>query len=138
MAIVAMTREMGSLGKDVAAGLAKELGRQGAGFIVATVVPPPSKRSLPIVQEYQVAIEKHLGKKDLSFTSLESYIAAKVTVEAIRRAGPRLTRENFMQAIEGMKSYDTGDFPVSFSPTDHNGSDYVEITVIGRDLKFNY
>jgi len=38
--------------------LAKELGGEGAGVIVATVVPPPSKRSLLIVQEYQVAIEK--------------------------------------------------------------------------------
>ena len=67
--------------------------RTAPGVIVATVVPPPTKRSLPIVQEYQAAIEKQLGKKDLSFTSLESYIAAKVTVEALRRAGPKLTRE---------------------------------------------
>jgi branched-chain amino acid transport system substrate-binding protein len=118
--------------------LAKELGAAGSGVAITQVVPPPTRRSVPVVKEYQDAIEKQLGKKEYSFTSLEAYIAAKVAVEAIRRAGPRLTRENFMQAIEGMKSYDTGDFPVSFSPTDHNGSDYVEITVIGRDLKFNY
>jgi ABC-type branched-subunit amino acid transport system substrate-binding protein len=118
--------------------LAKELGKQGAGFIVATVVPPPSKRSVAIVQEYQVAIEKQLGKKELSFTSLESFIAAKATVEALRRAGPKLTRENFAQALDGMKSYDAGGYVVSFSPTNHNGSSFVELTVLGRDLKFNY
>jgi branched-chain amino acid transport system substrate-binding protein len=118
--------------------LAKELGKQGAGFIVATVVPPPSKRSTPIVQEYQLAIEKHLGKKEYSFTSLESYIAAKATVEALRRAGPKLTREAFMQALDGMKSYDTGGYVMSFSPTNHNGSSFVELTVLGHDLKFNY
>ena len=118
--------------------LAKELGKQGAGVIVATVVPPPSKRSVPIVQEYQVAIEKQLGKKELSFTSLESYIAAKVTVEALRRAGPKLTRENFMQALDGMKGYDVGGYIVSFSPTNHNGSSFVELTVLGHDQKFNY
>jgi ABC-type branched-subunit amino acid transport system substrate-binding protein len=118
--------------------LAKELGKQGAGFIVATVVPPPSKRSLAIVQEYQVAIEKQLGKKDLSFTSLESYIAAKATVEALRRAGPKLTRESFMQALDGMKSFDAGGYVMSFSPSNHNGSSFVELTVLGRDLKFNY
>jgi ABC-type branched-subunit amino acid transport system substrate-binding protein len=118
--------------------LAKELGGQGAGVIVATVVPPPSKRSLPIVQEYQAAIEKHLGKKDLSFTSLESYIAAKATVEALRRAGPRLTRENFMQALDNMKGFDTGGYVMSFAPNDHNGSSFVELTVIGRGQKFNY
>jgi branched-chain amino acid transport system substrate-binding protein len=118
--------------------LAKELGGEGAGTIVATVVPPPTKRSLPVVQEYQAAIEKQLGRKDYSFTSLESYIGAKVAVEALRRAGPRPTREGFMQALDGMKSFDTGGYVVSFSPQDHNGSSFVELTVIGRDLKFNY
>jgi ABC-type branched-subunit amino acid transport system substrate-binding protein len=118
--------------------LAKELGKQGAGVIVAIVVPPPTKRSLPIVQEYQMAIAKQLGKKDLSFTSLESYIAAKATVEALRRAGPKLTRENFMQALDGLKGYDAGGYVVSFSPTNHNGSSFVELTVLGRDQKFNY
>jgi len=118
--------------------LTKELGGQGAGVIVATVVPPPSKRSLPIVQEYQAAIEKQLGKKDLSFTSLESYIAAKVTVEALRRTGPRLTREAFMQTLDNMKGFDTGGYIMSFAPNDHNGSSFVELTVIGRGQKFNY
>ena len=118
--------------------LAKELGKDGAGVIVATVVPPPAKRSLPIVAEYQVAIEKQLGKKDYSFTSLESYIAAKATVEAIRRAGPKLTREGFMQALDGMKNYDMGGYYISFAPNNHNGSSFVELTVLGHDLKYNY
>lgn len=118
--------------------LAKELGKEGAGVIVATVVPPPTKRSLPVVQEYQQAIEKQLGRKDYSFTSLESFIAAKVTVEALKRAGPRPTREGFMQALDGMKSFDAGGYVVGFAPNNHNGSSFVELTVIGRDLKFNY
>ena len=118
--------------------LAKELGKQGQGFIVATVVPPPTKRSLPVVQEYQGAIEKLLGKKEYSFTSLESYIGAKVMAEALRRAGPKPTREGFMRALDAMKAYDVGGYDVSFAPDNHNGSSFVELTVIGQDLKFNY
>ena len=118
--------------------LAKELGAEGAGTIVATVVPPPTKRSLPVVQEYQAAIERQIGRKDYSFTSLESFIAAKVTVEALRRAGPRPTREGFMQALDGMRSFDAGGYVLSFSPQNHNGSSFVELTVIGRGQKFNY
>jgi ABC-type branched-subunit amino acid transport system substrate-binding protein len=119
--------------------LAKELGgKDGSGTIVATVVPPPGKRSLPIVQEYQAAIEKQLGKKDFSFTSMESFIAAKVMVEALRRAGPKVTRETFMAQLDGMKAYDVGGYVVSFAPNNHNGSSFVELTVIGRDLKFSY
>jgi len=118
--------------------LAKELGKDGAGVIVATVVPPPAKRSLPIVAEYQVAIEKQLGKKEYSFTSLESYIAAKATVEALRRAGPKPTRESFMQALDGLRNFDAGGYFISFAPNNHNGSSHVALTVIGRDQKYNY
>jgi ABC-type branched-subunit amino acid transport system substrate-binding protein len=118
--------------------LAKELGRDGAGVIVATVVPPPTKRSLRIVQEYQAAIEHETGRKNYSFTSLEAYIGAKVMVEAIRRAGPRLTREAFMRELDALRDFDTGGYIVGFSPSNHNGSSFVELTVIGKDLKFGY
>ena len=118
--------------------LAKELGKEGAGVIVATVVPPPTKRSLAIVHEYQDAIEKQLGRKEYSFTSLESYIGAKVTAEAIRRAGPKLTRESFMRELDRLKGFDTGGYVVSFAPDNHNGSSFVELTVIGRGMTFNY
>ena len=118
--------------------LAKELGADGAGLIVATVVPPPTKRSQAIVQEYQAAIEKQLGKKEVSFTSLESYIAAKVTVEAMRRAGPNMTRESFQKALDGLKGYDAGGYIVNFSPTDNKGSSFVELTVLGSDKKYSY
>jgi ABC-type branched-subunit amino acid transport system substrate-binding protein len=118
--------------------LAKELGREGAGVIVATVVPPPTKRSLRIVQEYQAAIERETGRKDYSFTSFEAYIGAKVAVEAMRRAGPRLTREAFMRELDALRDFDTGGYVVGFSPSNHNGSSFVELTVIGKDLKFGY
>jgi len=118
--------------------LAKELGREGAGVIVATVVPPPTKRSLRIVQEYQAAIERETGRKEYSFTSFEAYIAAKVAVEAMRRAGPRLTREAFVRQLDALRGFDTGGYIVDFSPSNHNGSSFVELTVIGKDLKFGY
>jgi ABC-type branched-subunit amino acid transport system substrate-binding protein len=118
--------------------LAKELGRDGAGVIVATVVPPPTKRSLRIVQEYQAAIERETGRKDYSFTSFEAYIGAQVAVEAMRRAGPRLTRAAFMRELDALRDFDTGGYVVGFSPSNHNGSSFVELTVIGKDLKFGY
>ena len=118
--------------------LAKELGRDGAGVIVATVVPPPTKRSLRIVQEYQAAIERETGRKNYSFTSFEAYIGAKVMVEAMRRAGPQLTREAFTRELDAMRDFDTGGYIVGFSPSNHNGSSFVELTVIGKDLKFGY
>jgi branched-chain amino acid transport system substrate-binding protein len=118
--------------------LAKELGAEGPGVIVATVVPPFTKASLPIVAEYRAAMEKFSGKKEYSFTSLESYIGAKVLAEGLRRAGPKPTRESFMQALDGMSSYDVGGYTVSYSPGDHNGSSFVELTVISKEGKFRH
>ena len=118
--------------------LARELGKEGVGVAMSQVVPPPTQRSIPVVREYQDAIAKHTGKKEFSFTSLESYISAKVTVEALKRAGQKPTRESFMRALDNMKQFDAGGYSVSFSPTNHNGSSQVEVTVISSQLRFAY
>lgn len=121
-----------------ATALATELGEQGTGVVVAQVVPPYSRTSVTIVREYQAAIEKSLGKKDFSFTSLESYIGAKVLVEAIRRAGANPTRESVMKALDSMQSFNVGGYVVEFSPTNHNGSRFVELTAISKAGRFAY
>lgn len=118
--------------------LAKELGKEGPGVIVATVVPPFSQASMPIVAEYRAAMEKFSGKKEFSFTSLESYIGAKVLVEGLRRAGPKPTRESFMHALDGLSSYDVGGYTVSYSANDHSGSSFVELTVISKEGTFRH
>src|SRR5439155_1568792 len=93
------------------------VGKDGVGVVIAQVVPSPfSAGAVLIVPEYRVAIEKLLGRPEYSFTSLESFIAAKVTVEAIRRAGPTLTRETFLRALDSMSSYDVGGYVVNCSP----------------------
>jgi branched-chain amino acid transport system substrate-binding protein len=132
------TAQMVSNSFPGASPLAKELGSDGPGVAISQVVPPVTKASVPVVAEYREAAEKLLNRKDYSFTSLEAYIGAKVIVEAIRRAGPRITRESFMRALDSMSGYDTGGFIVGFSPKDHNGSSFVELTIIGRDGTFKY
>ncbi len=121
-----------------ASALAKELGSQGGGVVVAQVVPPFAKVSVQVVREYQAVMEKRYGKKEFSFTSLEAYIGAKVLVEAIRHAGPNLTRDSLLKALDGMRNYDAGGYTVAFSPSNHNGSKFVELTAIGNEGRFAY
>jgi len=121
-----------------ASALAADLGPQGTGVVVAQVVPPYSKSSIEVVKEYQGAIEKQLGKKDYSFTSLEAYIGAKVLVEGIRRAGTKLTRESLLKALDTIQRFDVGGYVVDFSPTNHNGSRFVELTAISKAGRFAY
>jgi ABC-type branched-subunit amino acid transport system substrate-binding protein len=121
-----------------ASALASELGEQGMGVVVSQVVPPYARNSIPIVREYQAAIEKSLGKKEYSFTSLESYIGAKVLVEAIRRAGANPTREGLLKTLDSMQNFNVGGYLVDFSPSNHNGSRYVELTAISKAGRFAY
>lgn len=115
--------------------LANELGSAGVGVVVSQVVPLPWSGTQPIVREYQAAMQK-AGAADFSFTSLEGYIAAKVLVEGLRRAGKSPTRSGLITALESMQDLDLGGFVVNFSPKSHNGSTFTDLTIITQGGKF--
>ena len=115
--------------------LAAELGADGVGVAVAQVMPFPWSGSHTITRNYQEQMKK-AGKSDLSFTSLEGYIAARVLAEGLRRAGSDLTRDRLISALESMSNVDLGGFNISYSPTNHNGSNLVDLTIIGKSGKF--
>jgi branched-chain amino acid transport system substrate-binding protein len=116
--------------------LAHEAGPAGRGVGVSQVVPFPWNIGVPVVKEYQRLLEASTGKQNYSFTSLEGFIAAKVLVEGLRRTGNDLTREKFIAAMETMRDVDFGGFYVTFTPTNHSGSKFVELTVISKDERF--
>jgi branched-chain amino acid transport system substrate-binding protein len=116
--------------------LAHETGPEGRGVGISQVVPFPWNLSARVVKDYQQALAASTGKQNYSFTSLEGYIAAKVLVEGLRRAGNDPTREKFVAAMEQIRDFDVGGYVVTFSPADHNGSRFVELTVIGKDEGF--
>ena len=115
--------------------LANELGDDGRGVQISQVVPFPSSDVKPLVREYQ----KRIGDADkYSFTSLEGYIAAKVLVEGLRRAGKNPTRESLVDGLAAMGKVDLGGFTVNYTPTNHNGSSFVDLTIISRGGKFRH
>jgi ABC-type branched-subunit amino acid transport system substrate-binding protein len=115
--------------------LADALGAEGHGVAISQVVPFPWSPTRPIVREYH-AVLKAAGVKDYNFSSLEGFIVAKAFVEGLRRAGRDLTRERFIATMEGMSTVDLGDFVLRFGPGNHNGSKFVDLTMIGRGGKF--
>jgi branched-chain amino acid transport system substrate-binding protein len=114
--------------------LAAELGREGRGVQISQVVPFPWDMTVPVVKEYRRAIDE--AKAEPGFGTLEGYIAAKVMAEGMRRAGRNLTRDSFIKAMESMSEYDAGGFKVSYSPENHNGSKFVDLTIISKDQRF--
>ena len=115
--------------------LAEALGKDGYGVMISQVVPFPWSPLTPIVKEY-LDLAKRAGNVDVNFSSLEGFIAAKVLTEGLRRAGKEPTREKFVAAMESMSNYEIGGFAVRFGPDNHNGSQYVDLSMIGRDGRF--
>ena len=116
--------------------LASEAGPDGRGVGITQVVPFPWNVATPVVKDYQAQYTASTKKEDYSFTSLEGFISAKVLVEGLRRTGPDLTREKFIAAMENMRDVDVGGYLITFTPTSHSGSRFVELTVIGKDERF--
>lgn len=110
--------------------LASELGDDGDGVIISQVVPYYHDLAYGVTTEFKQVLAREYPKSIASFNNLEGYIAAKAFVEGLRRAGQNLTRENFIAALESFHNLDLGGFRLSFSPTDHNGSKLVVLTMI--------
>ena len=113
----------------------RALGPDGVGVVVTSVVPFPWNQTNPVAAEYRLAM-KNAGHDNLSFLGFESYINAKVIVEGLKGAGKDLTRLKFAIALEQMKPLNFGGFQVGFSKESHQGSRFVELTIIGPGEKF--
>lgn len=116
--------------------LAKETGPEGRGVGISQVMPFPWNIGVPVVKEYQQLLEAATSKQEYAFGTLEGFIAAKVLVEGLRRTGNDLTREKFIGAMETIRDVDFGGYWITFTPANHNGSKFVELTVIGKDERF--
>jgi len=121
-----------SVGIVDAKGAATRLNGALRGVVTASIVPSPRLERYGIVKEYRQAIASSGAKID-NYTVLEGYIAAKVFVEGLRRAGRAPTREGFIAALEGLGKYDLGEFRVEYGPSNHNGSSFVELEMYTGD-----
>lgn len=112
----------------------KDMGPAGTGVIVTQITPAPHLMTTKLGQEFMRAAKE--SGATLSYAAMEGFVNAKVLVEGLRRAGPRLTRNGFVQAMESMRRVDFGGLMVTYGPGDHTGSEFVELTMIGKDGRF--
>ncbi|MCW5594908.1 MAG: ABC transporter substrate-binding protein [Rhodocyclaceae bacterium] len=115
--------------------LVKRIGKEVAhGLGLVQVVPDPGSRALAITRDLQDDYKKYAPKGiELNHTLLEGYLSGKVLAEGLKRAGPHPTRKKLREALEAMRDYDAGGLSIRFSPSNHSGSDYLDITILNRD-----
>jgi branched-chain amino acid transport system substrate-binding protein len=93
--------------------------RYAAGVIVTQVVPPVEGYST-IVLKYRSALAKYFPGESRDYVSFEGYLEANLLIEGIRRAGPQLTTDKLVDALEAIQGFDAGvGAAVNFSSMDH-------------------
>lgn len=123
-----------TLSNNASGGFIKSLGDQARGVIVTQVFPYERSYAYGFIKEAMVLAKAK--NVELSPAMLEGYAAAKVLVEALRRAGPQPTRAKLQAALEGMRNYDLGGLEISYSTDDRTGLDFADLSIIGADGKF--
>jgi len=118
-----------TLSNNASSGFIKQLGTTSSGVIVTQVFPNERSAGTPMVKE-AMTLAKAKGQAELSPAALEGFAAGKVLVEALRRAGPKPTRAKLLAALDGMRNYDLGGLEVSYSPQDHSGIDFADLSII--------
>ncbi|MBV1777216.1 ABC transporter substrate-binding protein [Burkholderiaceae bacterium DAT-1] len=112
--------------------LIDELHKDTSGVMVTQVMPSPYNPTLPITIEYKKVLAA-AGMTKVDYMSLEGFIAAKVMVEGLKRSGRGVTRERLISVMETLSDYDLGGFRIKFSNSNHNGSQYVDFTILDKD-----
>lgn len=85
----------------------------------------------PGVMEFRKDFQRSFPGEPIPAQSMEGYRAAKVFVEALKRAGRKLSRDRIIKALETIKSFDDGvGPPVTFSNKNHLGSRAIYILQI--------
>lgn len=124
-----------TLSNNASSGFVKLLGDKARGVVITQVFPNERSIAFPLVREAQ-ELAKAKGLQEISPAMLEGFAAAKVLVEALKRAGPKPTRQGIVATLETVKKFDLGGLEVDYSPTDHTGLDFVDLSIIGSDGRF--
>jgi ABC-type branched-subunit amino acid transport system substrate-binding protein len=94
----------------------------------------PNDQDAEGLKEFRALAEKYqLPKKHLS-AQISAYTAAKILVEALKRAGKDVSREKLIQVLEGLYEYRTGLTPaITYGPNRRIGARGAYVVTI--DLK---
>lgn len=115
--------------------LVRNLGPLAQGMVFAQVVPSPWERKREIAREYQDAVRKSQPDAEFSYGALEGYMTAKALALALKAAGRDLSRAGLVKVLES-SSFDLGGVKTRYSPTEHEGSQFVDLAIVSREGKF--
>ncbi len=110
--------------------LIKALRHATENIIISQVVPSPYNMDMEIVKNYAQAMKTFQPEQELSYISLEGYIAGRFFIDVLNGIGEPITRQRFIDYIEQKKTMKIDDIVLTFGPEDHQGLDVTYLTRI--------
>jgi len=100
-------------------------GGEAEGTLGFCYYPDPNLSDVPGIVEYRRLMAAFFPDEQLNRYSLYGYVFGKLVVEGLERAGPELTQQRFLDAMESIRDWDSGGImpAVNFSSSDHHAQD---------------
>jgi hypothetical protein len=98
--------------------------------MVSQVFPDERVANVPLAREATRLAQKKNMK--LTPAMMEGFAAAKVTVEALRRCAGSCARADLQRALETL-DLDLGGVRLAYSPTDHSGIEFTDLSIIDKN-----
>jgi branched-chain amino acid transport system substrate-binding protein len=136
---VAALRQAGSqakiatLSNNASTAFIQMLGPNARGVIVSQVFPSEKDQTTFVAEARRLAEKVNVK---LTPGMLEGFASAKVAVAALRAAGPNPTRASLLRALNAMDRFDMGNITIGFSPADHTGLDFTDLSIIAKNNTF--
>ncbi len=127
-----------TLSNNAAGGFIAGLGQEAGSVIVSQVFPSERRLAVPMIAEASrlAAAQK---SPPLTPAMIEGFAAAKVLVAGLRRAereSKTITRQSLKRAFDSLERFDIGGLEITYSPNDHTGLDFADLSIIGPDGTF--
>jgi ABC-type branched-subunit amino acid transport system substrate-binding protein len=119
---------------SVNAATLKALGDEARGLAVSRATPFPWRATSALAREFNSVMQK--AGKQVDYDHYVGYINVRVLAEGLRSAGRTITPATITQGMEKLNRLDLGGFELAYSPQNHHGSNFVEITVVGPNGNF--
>lgn len=124
-----------TLSNNASSGFITAMGKNATNMVVSQVFP--SARTFQVAMAAEATeLAKRSNIKEVTPQMMEGFAAAKVLVVALQRAGSDVSRSSIKKALEGFNNVDIGGMELSYSPTDHTGLNFAELSLVTANGAF--
>jgi branched-chain amino acid transport system substrate-binding protein len=115
-------------------GVLDALGDDARGLAITTLIPNPTRLNTGMSRDFGKAADK--AKMPNDHDHFWGYLNLRVLLEQLRRAGKAVTPQSLVTTIEQMQHADLGGYQLNYGPTNHHGSSFVDIMIVGPGGRF--